>query len=373
MFWFKDTVEQLFKSIDFYPYFSYAIITALFMTYELVPKIILQVRERANHYLVISILTLLFRTIPIIWQVVYLEAGAVGMLKGAMYGSAATLIFLIPITLKNIKINFNYLIFKKTMAYCLPLIPMVASAWVVNMSDRLFIEHYFTTYDVGIYSLGYKMGEVVQFLAVSLLMAYNPYFYKLANTQDQTFAKKQLHKLNNLSIVFLLFISFIVAIFSKDVLLLFFNENYFEAYKIIPLIILGYFFIQLVSLQSLSFHQAKKTLPIMVINVGAAVINILLNFLLIKKYGFYGAAVSTVITQGLLFIIIYYFSKRYYFIPYNFKIIVPIFFALVFIYFINTLYLPVTYYFFIGKILTILTLISIVFVYNKKYSRFSFT
>lgn len=331
------------------------------MTYELVPKISFQIKEQANKFLILSLIILAFRVLPVIWQVVYLKAGAEGMLKGAMIGNAASLIFIIPLTLKQINLRVDFQILRDTLKYCLPFIPMIVSSWVVNMSDRIFIERYFSTYDVGIYSLGYKIGQLVQFLSVSILMAYNPYFYKLANSANQVLAKKKLYEVNNASIAFLMFIGFLVALFSKDIIILFFNEKYHETYKIIPIIVLGYFFIQLVSIQSLSFHQEKKTLSLMNINIISALINIGLNFLLISKLSFYGAAISTVFTQLIFYLIIYSISKRYYFIPYKFSILIILFMAFMSLFFISFFYIPINYITFSIKLLITTVLIIVLF------------
>jgi O-antigen/teichoic acid export membrane protein len=366
LFLLNGPIGRIYKSIDFHPYYTYAILTALFMTYELVPKISFQVKEQANKFLVLSLIILAFRVLPVIWQVVYLKAGAVGMLKGAMIGNAASLIFIIPLTIKQINLRVDFQILKSTLKYCLPFIPMIVSSWVVNMSDRIFIERYFSTYDVGIYSLGYKIGQLVQFLSVSILMAYNPYFYKLANSADQITAKKKLYKVNNASIVFLMFVGFLVALFSKDIVILFFNEKYHETYKIIPFIVLGYFFMQLISLQNLSFYQVKKTIAIMRINIVAAIINISLNILLISKYSFYGAAISTVLTQLTFFIIIYYYSRRYYFIPYSWKLILPLFIFFILITLMAITFLQVSFSILILKICIILLILGVLIIKNKE-------
>ena len=86
-------------------------------------------------------------------------------------------------------------------------------------------------------------------------MSYNPFFYKHANSEDQINAKKKLYKANNISILFLLTVGFCVAFFSKDIVVIFFDKRYLDSYKIIPIIVLGYFFIQLISLQNLSFYH----------------------------------------------------------------------------------------------------------------------
>ena len=77
LFLLNNHVEKIYKSITFYPYYAYGILTVFFMTFELVPKISLQVEEKAKEYLGVSLVLLLFRVLPIIWYVVFQKAGAV--------------------------------------------------------------------------------------------------------------------------------------------------------------------------------------------------------------------------------------------------------------------------------------------------------
>jgi O-antigen/teichoic acid export membrane protein len=353
LFLLTQPIGNIYKSIPFSPYYVYAIITAFFSTFELVPLISFQVKQQADKFLLFSLLLLAVKVLPVIWFVIFMEEGAVGMLKGAMVGGGLSLLFLIPLTIKEINLTFNTQIFKKTLHYCLPLVPYVLSAWVVTMSDRIFIERYFGTYSVGIYSLGYKIGQLVQFVAVAVLMAYNPLFYKLANSEDKEQAKLKIFHANNILVLFMLLITFSVALLSKDIIYLFFDKEYQATYEVIPLIAFGAFFIQLISLQNLSFHQNKKTLVIMYINLIAAGINIVLNFLLIKKFGYLGAAWATLITQILFFLIVYHIAKRYYFIPYRWKEIVPLCTLFILLVTINHFFIQPSFTFFVLRIVFI--------------------
>lgn len=124
LFLFRTYVGRLFESIEFSPYYVYAILTAFFMTFELVPRISLQVREMGKQYFLLSGFILVFRVVPVVYQVVFLENGALGMLKGAALGNGATLLFLIPIAINSVNFRFSFQTFKKTLKYSLPLVPV---------------------------------------------------------------------------------------------------------------------------------------------------------------------------------------------------------------------------------------------------------
>jgi len=189
------------------------------------------------------------------------------------------------------------------------------------MSNRIFIDRYFTKADNGIYGLSFKIASITLIITSALGMAYFPYFFKTANSENQIKAKKELYTNNNLIIITLLILSFFIAVFSKDLVLLFMNRKYAEAYKVIPLLVVANIFIQFISLSNLAFSQSKKTKQLMYIVLSVAAINILLNFLLIPAYGVFGSAYSAILSQAIYFTIAHVYSRRYYYTPFNWKAI----------------------------------------------------
>lgn len=366
---FPSLISSIYTTISFSPYFVYSIITAFFMTFELVPLISFQVNEKAKEYLLLSIIMLMFRTLPVIWMVVYKQLGAEGMLLGILIGNIVNSLFLIPITISKINLRLDFKILRSTLQYCLPLIPLVLSSWVINMSDRIFIERFGGVEDVGIYSLGYKIGQLVQFMSVAILMAYNPYFYKIANSENQKEAKIKLMKINIIIVSFFIFLCFIVCFFSKDIIVLFFNPEYWKVINFIPIIVVGYFFMQLVSLQNLSFHQNKRTKEIMNINIASALINLILNFFLIERFGIWGAAYSTLITQFLLFLFVNKYSKKYYHVPFKWNHIIILMISLSIVFFASK-NIEVSFVNIILKVLFLVFIFS--FFYFKRKSLISF-
>lgn len=63
----------------------------------------------------------------------------------------------------------------------------------------------------------------------------------------------------------------------------------------------------------------------MYITLGSAGLNILLNFLLVPKFGVYGAAYATVLSFAAFFMVKYWYAKKCYFIPLSWRAIIPYF------------------------------------------------
>ena len=365
LFLFKGFVGLIYKSIPFYPFYVYAIVTAYFSVFGLVPKIYLQLQQKAGSFVILSIMQFVANTAFILWFVVGLNAGAEGMLKGQMLGCGIMFPVFLFIGFKIINFSFNPSILKESLKFSLPMMPSLLSAWVLNLSDRIFIERYFTLADVGIYSLGYKIAGLVLIISAAFNLAYNPVFYQLANSDDQVAAKKQLFSYNNTYVMVILLLCFLISLFSKDVIVILLDPRYTEAYKIVPIIALAYFISQAGSLMNLSIYQEKKTVAIMMITVFGAILNIGLNFLLVPVLGAYGAAYATVLSFTGLIIIEYWYAKKCYFIPYQWRKIFPAFLLLSFIV-ILSIYINIELYLSLALKTGILIVLSTIIVLTRR-------
>lgn len=345
---FSSFVGQIYKSIEFYPFYLYAILTAFFAVFAIVPKIYFQLNEKAGKFVTISIVQFLLSTGFVLWFIIVKKAGAAGMLEGSMLANIVISPIVVYISLRTINFTFKLQILKESLSFSLPMIPGLLSAWILNLSDRVFIERYFDLHDVGIYSLGYKIAGLVLIFTSAFNLAYGPVFYKLANSEDQKIAKKELYQYNNIYIIILIMVTFMIALFSKEAIYMLLDHKYFEAYKIVPIITFAYLISQVSNLFNLMIYQEKKVTRLMLIGVIGAAINILLNFILVPKFGAYGAAYATVFSFIWVSVLSFLYAKKCYFVPINWKqisvIFIPLFltvFLFVFIVNIN-IYLSLT-------------------------------
>ena len=88
------------------------------------------------------------------------------------------------------------------------------------------------------------------------------------------------------------------------------EKSYHEAFIIIPIVVIGYFFFFLYSLYVGYAFYYKKTLLISIITIVSGLLNIGLNYLLIPKYGYMIAAYTTLITYIVLFLL-HYINVKY--------------------------------------------------------------
>jgi len=317
MLLFSKYLNLVFKSISFYPYYLITISTLYISIYHKISTIYYRITEQSKKFVLLSITFFLLQTVFIIYFVVFLKKGAEGKLIASLIVSLIYLPIAMYIITRNAIFKFKFSMFKNALMYSLPVIPSLLSAFALNLSDRVFIEKYYTLSEVGIYSMGYKLAGFITIITAGFYGAYNPMFFRIANFEEKK--KSLLHTINNQYIILTFILYFVVFLFAEDIFRIFIDSKYYEAYKIFQLIVIGNVFNTAFSIVNVSFSQDKKMVTIMTIVVGGAILNLGLNFILVPQYGMYGAAYATIISFAALGLVKYSFARNYYFIPWQWR------------------------------------------------------
>jgi O-antigen/teichoic acid export membrane protein len=97
------------------------------------------------------------------------------------------------------------------------------------------------------------------------------------------------------------------------------DSSYFEAMKVVPLIILANFFLGIYTNLSVWYKLTDKTYIGAYISIIGAIVTLVLNFLLIPTMSYYGSAIATIAAYGTMMGISYFLGNKYYPIPYDIK------------------------------------------------------
>ena len=321
LFAFHEIVSSIYKTIDFVPYYALTIIGTYLGVYAYVPKTYYRLKNLAKQFFMISMIELLITTIMIFAFVVFMRGGAEGNLFGKMIAGLILLPMYLVLTFKAINFRFDLKIVRESLYYSIPLIPAVMSAWIINLSDRVFIERYFSLDELGIYSVSSSIASVMLIASAAFGRAYDPIFFSLANASSKTKGDLSvLSKYHNTYGSILLIMGFVLSLFSKEIFQLVINDKYISGYKYLNILILAYIISQLSHVFNISIRQEKKTKIILGIMASGAIINLMLNYILIPQYGAYGAAWATVFSFLFILICSVYYAIRIFYVPFDWNI-----------------------------------------------------
>ena len=231
--------------------------------------------------------------------------------------SLATFLVLIP-NYTKIVWNFDKALWKKMMTYGLPIL-FAGIAFAINEHfDKILLDWmHVPMSEIGAYSACYKIGMFMVLFRTAYTLGIEPFFFSHASNENaqQTYAT-----ITKYFVIFGSFICLFVIVFAdllKQVLVP--NDNYWDAMKVVPLIVLANFFLGIYSNLSVWYKLIDKTRIGAYISLIGAAITLILNWLLIPSMSYYGSAISTIAAYGSMMIISYKWGQNHYPIPYDFN------------------------------------------------------
>lgn len=249
----------------------------------------------------------------------YIENFQIGYIFLAnIIASLLTFVILSPDYI-SLKWNFDFALWKRMMRYGLPI--MVAGiAFAINEQfDKILLGRLLPANsadaEVGVYSACYKLGLFMVLYRTAYTLGIEPFFFSHAANKDapQTYAT-----VTKYFVIFGSFILLSVIVFA-DILkyLMIRDTSYWEAMKVVPLIILANFFLGIYTTLSVWYKLIDKTYIGAYISIVGAIITLVLNYLLIPTMSYYGSAIATIAAYGSMMFISYYLGNKYYPIPYD--------------------------------------------------------
>ncbi|NLJ70253.1 MAG: oligosaccharide flippase family protein [Clostridiaceae bacterium] len=198
---------------------------------------------------------------------------------------------------------------KAMLKFAIPLVPTVVSAWALSMSDRFIIKMYLGEEAVGIYGIAARFAAVLAIISGSVHTAYSAFAF---NKKDDADAKIQFKRVLNGFFFILLVICFTVSLFGKQIIILMTNKAYYSAFYILPGVLFGQLSYAVNTITGYGISFAKKTVYSLIATTAGALTSIVLNFLLIPRFGLVASGHVNFISYLIMCILAYYFSQKVY-------------------------------------------------------------
>jgi O-antigen/teichoic acid export membrane protein len=304
-----------FNSGDYTYYFQLSFITVFCEIGIVIGLTVLRAREESTKYAMLTVIRLVVGITLNIIFVVALGKGVLGILQGTLIAAAVTYILLLATVIRKSGWTLSLYELKKMLAFGLPLVPANLASWIITMADRYFLQFMSTPDELGLYSLGYRFGLVINaILVVPFSLAWTPFLYSVAKEEK---AKETYSRVLTYFLFVASFFVLALSVLSKEVIAIMATPVFYDAHKVIPLIATAYLLSGCLIVFNVGILLQAKTkfLPFLV--GGAAVLNLGLNYLLIPDHGMMGAAIASVISYLLMLIGSFFISRKYYRIDYD--------------------------------------------------------
>lgn len=192
----------------------------------------------------------------------------------------------------------NYSILKDLIRYSCPLIPNYLNWWVVDMSDKYVVLFFLGLDSNGILAVVYKFPAILQAVYGVFLNSWQDYAITMREKAGSFFSSvfKTLYRMSFMGL-------WIVVPITKVFVCLFMAEEYKIACDYTPYYYLGAVFQAFCSFYGVGYLRNKRTKGALFSSIYGAIINIVLNLVLIQFIGLHAAAISTFVSFLIMWII----------------------------------------------------------------------
>jgi len=252
--------------------------------------------------------------------------GEVGLIIGAIslgYGLLEAIIALLIVRLiifltlggliiKRIGLKLpNFSRIKEYLSFGMPTIASNISYWIIQLSDRYLIGYFWGVLYVGYYASAYAFGDIIIFFIAPLTFILLPVLSKFFDENKILAVKNYLKHSLKYFLMIAIPSTFGISILSKQLLTIFStSEIALNAYFITPLVALSMLLYGISAIINQIIILLKKTKTAGIIWMGAALINLGLNFIFIPKFGILSAAITTLIAYTFGFILTWCYAFK---------------------------------------------------------------
>jgi O-antigen/teichoic acid export membrane protein len=189
---------------------------------------------------------------------------------------------------------------KSMLKFSIPYIPTTMMWLITSVSDRYIVTAFEGTDVNGLYAASYKIPTLVSLASGVFIEAWQLSSVKDSLPEERASFFENVYK-NYMSLMFM-GASVIVAgsqIFTKLLL----ADSYYVSWKYVPILVIATTFSALSAFLGSVYFVEKKSMLSMLTAMSGAIINVILNFVLIPTHGAMGAAVATLISYVAVYVI----------------------------------------------------------------------
>ncbi len=208
---------------------------------------------------------------------------------------------------------------KNLFLFGIPMFATSIAGKLITDIDTLMLTHFRPLQEVGIYNTILPSAMLFLYFSSSISAVIFPIVVELWIQKDQRRITEGVRLLSRYLFFIIIPPALAIFMFSKPLILIFFGEGYAAGALALQILIIGMLFYVVAGVNLGIITAIGKPKLVTKIIIIAAILNIILNFILIPPFGIEGAALTTALSYLVILIlstrkIIYFFQVRF---PYD--------------------------------------------------------
>ncbi|MEG2203573.1 MAG: oligosaccharide flippase family protein [Oscillospiraceae bacterium] len=195
----------------------------------------------------------------------------------------------------------NKKLWREMLRYAVPLIPTTMFWWITTASDRYFIIYFWGEAANGLYAAAHKLPALLTMVSAVFYQAWQISAVSESGQGART-SRFYSQVYDYYSTLLLLAASGVIFI-CRPLISVWLAESYYEAWRFVPFLTMAEVFSSLVTFMGSFYMVAKRNATVPIAIAVGAIANIGLNYLMVPTHGALGAAMATVASYLLAFLV----------------------------------------------------------------------
>lgn len=276
--------------------------------------LLLRYKKKSFFYLIVTLAGLILNFIITILVLMFSEIKVCAPFIGLVCSNVILLLVLLFDCKDDLSLNVSKETYKIELYYGAQIVLSSLLGYAYGSLDKFVIKETLSVADVGIYSLGYRIGCLYQILIyLPFVLVWSPLRMEYRKSPDNVFFIKKIASYYTMgSALFII----VCMVWGNDVLLMLFpQQEYIISLQIYPIIMIGYLFYGWTDIFNFGIYVNNKFVYQSIIPIIGTVINCGLNLLLLPKYGVAVSAYIFMFTYLVAALILLFISNKYYRLP----------------------------------------------------------
>ncbi len=265
-----------------------------------------RVKYRYKGLVILTVLTSLAKPIVGIIFVSFAEDKVTARILGLVLVELVCYIWLFAAQMKRGKRFFDAHFWKHAILFNLPLIPHYLSQTLLNTADRIMISRLIGDSEAGIYSVAYSLSQVMLIFNSALLQTITPWILQKIKAKKVSDIKSVAY----VTLIFIAVVNILLIAFAPEVIRIVAPKEYYDAIWVIPPISMSVYAIYAYNLfVDFELYYEKRGF-MMLASIVASILNIILNYIFIPKFGYYAAGYTTLFCYAVNALVHYLFMCK---------------------------------------------------------------
>ncbi|MBI4639345.1 MAG: oligosaccharide flippase family protein [Candidatus Tectomicrobia bacterium] len=277
----------------------------------------IRAKERSTFFVVISFIQLILQVSANVYAVVFLQLGVLGIVGGNLFATFSLWVILTGFTIYSCGIHFDWSKLWLIMKYGNPLMLSSLTVSTLKSMDRYLLNAYTGLNAIGMYALGLRVAQIIPILILDpFTKSFGPFRFSI---MEQDRAKEVFAQVLRYYLFLSGWVTLGLCIFSQEIIQLVSSPKYWNAYQVVPLLLVQFLFGGIHYCFQTGLYIQKRTNYVFYITLVSGLLNLGLDLALIPRWGIYGAAGANGLNALCAVFLAYVVSQRIYPVNYDLR------------------------------------------------------